>query len=98
METHFSDPRLERLAREDVPALRLAAELVRAYRKKLGLLRAAVDERDLYALKSNHFEKLQGDRSHQRSLRLNAQYRLIVEIRKASPKNVVVVVGIEDYH
>ena len=98
MEVSFYDPRYARLEHEDVPALRHAAELVRAYRKKLWLLRAALDERDLYALKSNHFEKLQGDRSHQRSLRLNAQFRLIVELRKSSPKNVVVVIGVEDYH
>lgn len=61
-------------------------------------LRDAEDERDLYALKSLHFEKLKGARAHQRSLRLNDQFRLIVEIVPTGARNAVVVVSIEDYH
>jgi len=72
--------------------------IVKAYRKRLQFIRAAADERDFYAMRSLHFEKLKGDRSHQRSMRLNDQWRLILEIKPATPKNIVVVVGIEDYH
>lgn len=72
--------------------------IVKAFRKRMQLIRSAADERDLYAMKSLHFEKLQGDRSHQRSLRLNDQWRLIVELRKSDHKTVVVIKGIEDYH
>jgi proteic killer suppression protein len=42
-------------------------------------IRAASDERDFYALKSLHYEKLHGKRSHQRSMRLNDQFRLILQ-------------------
>jgi len=31
-------------------------------------------------------------------MRLNKQWRLIVEIEKGNPKNTVVIVAIEDYH
>ena len=62
------------------------------------VIRAAVDERDLYAMKSLHFEKLKGSRQDERSLRLNKQWRLIVKIVAATPKNLVAVLGIEDYH
>ena len=72
--------------------------IVKAFRKRMQLIRSAADERDLYAMKSLHFEKLQGNRSHQRSLRLNDQWRLIVELRKSDQKTVVVIKGIEDYH
>ena len=61
-------------------------------------IRSADDERDLYQLKSLHYEKLKGDRSHQRSMRLNDQFRLIVELEQNGPEKVVVVVAIEDYH
>jgi proteic killer suppression protein len=61
-------------------------------------IRAAMDERDLVAVRGNRFEKLKGDRSHQYSVRLNDQYRLILEFEGSGQGKVVVVVGIEDYH
>ena len=76
----------------------LSAELVRLFRKKIWFLRQAVDERDLYGMKSLHFEKLQGARAHQRSIRLNKQWRLILEIVDARKEKTVRVIGIEDYH
>lgn len=48
-------------------------------------------------MKSLHYEKLKGKRSHQRSMRLNDQFRLIVEIEEANGRTVVVI-SIEDYH
>jgi proteic killer suppression protein len=72
--------------------------VVRAYRRRLQQIRAAEDERTFYQLRSLHFEKLKGDRTGQHSMRLNDQWRLIVEIRKGNPKNTIRVVAIEDYH
>jgi proteic killer suppression protein len=62
------------------------------------VIRSAPDERTFYKLKSLHFEKLKGNRDHQRSMRLNTQWRLIVEIKPDQPKNIVIVMSIEDYH
>jgi proteic killer suppression protein len=62
------------------------------------LIRAARDERDFYALKSLHYEKLSGNRSHQKSMRLNNQWRLIIEIDESDQTAVVVVIEIVDYH
>jgi proteic killer suppression protein len=62
------------------------------------LIRNAVDERDLREVKANHFEKLKGAREHQHSMRLNDQWRLIVEIEGKGPNKKLIVVGIEDYH
>ena len=49
-------------------------------------------------MKSLHFEKLKGNRNHQRSLRLNKQWRLILEIQQSTDGKLVVVISIEDYH
>ena len=73
-------------------------DVIRAYRKRIQMIEGAEDERDFYSLKSLHFEKLSGTRSHQHSMRLNDQWRLIVEIEAGTPKNTIVVASIEDYH
>jgi toxin HigB-1 len=98
MEVRFADSNLDRLETDRDYAGGFPPEAVRGFRKVMQIIRAAQDERDLYAFKSLHFEKLQGKRSHQCSMRLNKQWRLIVQIMPATPKNVVVVNGIEDYH
>jgi toxin HigB-1 len=98
MELEFGDDDLARLETElDFRAGRSDA-IVKAFRKRIQFIRAATDERDFYAMRSLRFEKLKGDRSHQYSMRLNDQWRLILEIRSAEPKNIIVVVKIEDYH
>lgn len=76
----------------------MAENLVRAYRKRMQFIRSAVDERAFFAMRSLNFEKLKGNRSHQHSMRLNDQWRLILEIKKGTPKNIIAVVAIEDYH
>jgi toxin HigB-1 len=58
---------------------------------------AARDERDLYALKGFHFEKLKG-RQGERSLRLNKQWRLIVSLEKDKDGAYLLIIDIEDYH
>ena len=98
METEFKNKDLDRLETDAEFTAGYEKAIVKAYRKRMQAIRAALDERDLYAVKGNHFEKLKGDRSHQRSLRLNEKMRLIIEIREGKPKNTVIVVNIENYH
>jgi toxin HigB-1 len=98
MEIEFKDEDLDKLETNSDFTAGYAKEIVKAYRKRIQAIRAAKDERDLYAVKGNHFEKLKGNRSHQNSLRLNDQMRLVVEIGQGSPKNKIIVIGIEDYH
>lgn len=92
----FADKSLEALEKEDDPAFSEA--IIRAFRLRMQTIRGALDERDFYALKSLHFERLQGNRSHQHSMRLNKQYRLILEFTGDAPDKTVVIVAIEDYH
>lgn len=98
MDVEFTDPDLQRLETDLDCNAGHSDAIVRAYRKVLRFIRAAADERDFRAMRSLNFEKLQGNRSHQYSLRLNIQWRLIVEIKDGTPKNTIVVTGIEDYH
>ncbi len=63
----------------------------------MSVIDAATDERDLYALKGFHFEKLKG-RGEDRSLRLNKQWRLIVSLEKDDDGSYLLIIDIEDYH
>src|SRR4051812_25833138 len=98
MEIQFRNSDLDRLEIDTHFDAGFGRDVVKAFRKRIQAIRAAVDERDLYAVRGNNFEKLKGERSHQYSMRLNDQWRLILEIRKATPKNIIVVIDIEDYH
>lgn len=98
MDMEFADSDLERMAREADATGGFSQAIVRAFRRRIQFIEAAVDERDFYQMRSLHFEKLKGDRSHQRSLRLNDQWRLILEIIPGNPKNTIRIVAIEDYH
>ncbi len=98
-EIRFKDESLEKLQYEDVKRDRAYPRgIAQRFRKRLQAIRGATGEHDLYALKGNGFEKLQGKREHQHSMRLNDQWRLILEIQEGNPKKIVWVVGIEDYH
>ena len=97
MDVEFNDEDLDRLEIEERFTGGWQPSIVRAFRKRMQSIRAARNERDLY-FPGNRMEKLQGRRSHQHSMRLNNQYRLIVEIRSESEVKRIVVMGIEDYH
>jgi proteic killer suppression protein len=98
MDVRFVDTDLDRLETDARFTAGKSPALVNAFRKRMQLIRAAKDERDLRAQKSWRFEKLEGARSHQYSIRLNDQFRLIVEIEGSSSDRTIVVVSIEDYH
>lgn len=97
MEVEFANPELEAME-EDGFNGKFSDAVGNGYRKVLNFIRTALDERDFRSMRSLKFEKLQGDRSHQYSLRINKQWRLIIEITKSTPKNIIVLIQIEDYH
>lgn len=98
MNVSFADDDLDRLETDRAFTMGLPPGVVGAYRRRMQLIRSALDERDLRAMKSLHFEKLKGKRQHQHSLRLNARLRLVVEIEEDSRDKRVRIVSIEDYH
>ncbi len=99
MQIEFEDDDLKRLYTEtDFRIAKFGPEVTKAYRKKMALIANAKDERDLYAMKSLHFEKLAGDRAGQRSIRLNQQWRLILRIEEDQDGRTAVIVEVADYH
>jgi toxin HigB-1 len=91
----FASKELEALEKEGIA---VSEAVTRAFRIRMQTIRAARDERDFYALKSLHYEKLKGSRDHQHSMRLNNKFRLILEYEGTGPEKTVLIVAIEDYH
>lgn len=98
MDAEFDDHDLDRLETDASFNAGFSQEVVRAYRKKMQQIRAFRDERDFMALKSLHFEKLKGKREGQHSIRLNLQWRLVLEIRGDHLCKVVGIIEIVDCH
>ena len=92
------DESLEKLERDAKFDAGYSTAVATAFRKRMWAIRNAADERDLREMKSNHFEKLKGNRGHQHSMRLNDQWRLIIEIEGKGASKTLSVIGIEDYH
>lgn len=74
------------------------SNILKAYRKKIQILANATDERDLRALRSLHLKQLKGDRNGTSSIRLNDQFRLILEFTTDSDGRMVIVIEMVDYH
>jgi proteic killer suppression protein len=98
MEVEFADDSLRRLESDPGFDAGFGRDVVKAFRKRVQFIRAARDERDFHAMRSLNFEKLKGKREGQYSMRLNDQWRLILELVKRNDGKVVVIVEIADYH
>ncbi len=98
MDVEFEDALLKRLEADPVFTAGYEAAIVKAFRKRMQLIRAAVDERAFYALKSLHYEKLKGDRDGQSSMRLNDQWRLLLCVRQDESGKTILIISIIDYH
>lgn len=94
MEIRFKDDSLGRLEVEADDG-GYPPGIAKAFRKRIQTIRAATDERVLRDWRSLHFEELANG---QHSIRLNKQWRLILEFEGKAADKVVVVVAIEDYH
>lgn len=98
MRVEYHDEVLRRLARElEYAPKGWDPAVIKSYRKKVQLISAAVDERDLYEMQGLRMEKLKGDRSGQTSMRLNDQFRLILTF-KTEGDRVAVLLEVVDYH
>lgn len=94
----FLKKKIQHLYTDRKGAHKYAAQVVDAFFSSIASIAAAKDERDLYSLKSLHYEKLKGKRQGQRSLRLNDQFRLTAEIKEDSEGKYFLILDIEDYH
>ena len=98
MKVEFQKPELEDMAYNPSYRGKWSAAIVKAYRKVLNWIKQAGSSQDLRGMRSLRMEKLKGQRKHQSSLRLNNQFRLIVELGSEDRIEVVRIIDIEDYH
>lgn len=91
MKVRFGDDRLALVETNQAHRLKLPVQVVQVARRRIRFLREAQDERDLYGMVSLHYEKLTGEREGQRSIRLNNQWRIVLEIdRDCQPLEIVI--------
>ena len=98
MDVVFEDARLALIETDQAAQTRLPVAVIQSARRKLNAIRAATDERTLRNWKSLHYEKPKGNRSDQRSIRLNDQWRLVFRLDDACTPQKVTVITVEDYH
>lgn len=94
----FEDDRLALIETDQAAQTKLPVAVIQSARRKLTVIRAATDERTLRNWKSLHYEKLQGNRDDQRSIRLNDQWRLVFRLNDQCLPQRVTVIAVEDYH
>ena len=98
MRFEFKNNELHWLFTEERDAYKYPPGLVDAFFEVMAIIQAAENENDLRAFKSLRFEKLKGNRAGQFSLRLNKQFRLIVQIMKDEHGKLLWIIEIVDYH
>jgi toxin HigB-1 len=76
----------------------LPVAVIKSGRRKLAVLRAAIDDRSLRNWKSLRYEKLKGNREGQRSIRINNQYRMVFSFDEEADPPTITILSIEDYH
>jgi proteic killer suppression protein len=94
----FKTSKLQALYTSERDAHKYPPEVVDAFFKVMARIRAASDERDLYALKALRYEKLSGSWAGYRSLRLNRQWRLVVSSDEDEEGRYLLIESIVDYH
>lgn len=83
---------------EEAGKTKLPVPVIKSARRKLTVLRAAIDDRSLRNWKSLHYEKLKGDRAGLHSIRLNDQYRMVLALNASANPQTVTIIAIKDYH
>jgi proteic killer suppression protein len=98
LDVEFENPDLARLESDPTFTGGWDPAIVKAFRRRMQQIRAATDERDLYAIRSLRFKKMKGNRSDEHSMRLNDQWRLIARLYDVGQSKRIRIIGIEDYH
>ncbi len=93
MDFEFNDKKIEDLYDELKGAEDFPADVVVNFFEVMAVIAAAADERDFYALKSLHFEKLEGKlgKEDKRSMRITKQWRLIVSLERREAGKIVII-------
>lgn len=94
----FTSKKLEALYYDERGARKYPDGVIEAFVEAMAIIRNGKDERDLRALKGLRYHRLKGNRKHQHSIYLNAQFRLVLEWEEDQRGKCLLVIDIEDYH
>ena len=94
----FADQQLALIETDQAGCTQLPVGVIKSARRKLVVLRAAVDDRSLRNWKSLNYEKLKGNRSGQHSIRLNDQYRFYFRVDRETQPWTITILTLEDGH
>lgn len=98
MRIEFADERLARICTDEAHKLGLPFAVIKAARRRLIQLEAAIDERDLSNLKGLDYKKLAGDLEGLRQIKVNDQYRIRFTLDNGERPPVVTINFIGDPH
>src|SRR5271155_2549091 len=99
MDVEYRDKQQLALAESDrATEIKLPVAVINSLRQKLVVIHAALDDRVLRNWKSLHYEKLEGDKEGQRSIRLNNKWRLVFELDLQCKPSRMTILAVEDYH
>ena len=98
MELEFDDSDLEDMIFNERYTGKVAQSLVKMVRRCINYLIQAPDRRAIYNFTGYQLEKLKGDMKGFHSLRLNDQYRLVIQFVAGSEGEIIRVIRIGDYH
>jgi toxin HigB-1 len=98
MKVEIRDRRLALIRTDEAHKTGLPFAVIKSAREKLVVLEAAPNELTLRNWKSLHYEKLDGDRKGQRSIRLNKQFRMVFELDESCEPPTLIIVEVGDYH
>ena len=98
MKVRYADTKTALVEMDQAHKLRLPVVVVKLSRRRIRVLRQCRDERDIRAMPSFHYEKLEGKRDGQRSIRVNDQWRLIVRIDRECDPVEIEIVEISNYY
>ena len=98
MEIEFYDQKLALLLTDRAAETKLPIAVISSFRRKIGLIRAAPDERTLRNWKSLHYEKLRGDRNGQFSIKINDQWRIVFTVNTECQPPKMLILEVVDYH
>jgi proteic killer suppression protein len=93
----FAHATLALIETDEAGATQLPVPAIKSARRKLTVLRAAIDDRSLRNWKSLRYEKLKGNRERQRSIRINNQYRMVFSLDEEADPPTITILSIEDY-
>src|SRR5690242_11634345 len=91
MEVEFRDSKLALIETDRAAETKLPLSVINSARRKLIMIRAAPDERTMRNWKSLHYEQMSRNRQGERSIRLNEQWRMMLEIdtKRNPPKAII---------